>query len=172
MAGVSVRASESRARHPMSDARRHMAHSAHLVRRFVRALSPRPPGHDDIEWANSFLLPSEADLWHSMSVADQRHSIEVARRFSTLVPESPRDDMAAALLHDVGKLASGLGTFSRVAATVVGPRSRRFRQYHDHEQIGAEMLRSAGSSHETIALVADTSARRDVAAALRRADDV
>ena len=38
-----------------------------------------------------------------------------------------RDEMAAALLHDVGKVECGLGTFGRVAATVVGPRTQRFR---------------------------------------------
>jgi putative nucleotidyltransferase with HDIG domain len=105
-------------------------------------------------------------------VADQRHSIEVARRFSAILAEAQREDMAAALLHDVGKLASGLGTFARVAATLVGPRSGRLRQYHDHERLGAEMLRTAGSSPETIALVANTSLRGDVAAALRHADHV
>jgi hypothetical protein len=156
----------------MNNEHAQLSRIGHLARRFVRALSPRPPGHDDIEWANAFLLPREADLWHSMSVADQRHSIEVARRFSTLVPESPRDDMAAALLHDVGKLASGLGTFARVAATLIGPRTRRFRQYHDHERLGVEMLHAAGSSHETLALLADTSPRVDVVIALRHADDV
>ena len=55
-----------------------------------------------------------------------------------------RAEMAGALLHDVGKVQSGLGTWGRVAATVVGPRTRRFRQYHDHEQIGASMAAQAG----------------------------
>ena len=76
--------------------------------------------------------------------------------------------MAGALLHDVGKVQSGLGTWGRVAATVVGPRTRRFRQYHDHEQIGANMAAQAGSDPATVALI-----RGDgpAAADLRAADD-
>ena len=60
------------------------------------------------------------------------------RRFLELRPAATRPQMAGALLHDVGKVQSGLGTWGRVAATIVGPRTRRFRQYHDHEQIGAD----------------------------------
>ena len=80
-----------------------------------------------------------------MTVQDRRHSILVARRFVEFAPEASRAEVAAALLHDVGKLASGLGTFARVVATVVGPRTDRFRPYHDHERLGAEMLAAAGS---------------------------
>ena len=64
--------------------------------------------------------------------------------------------MAAACLHDVGKLDSGLGTFGRVAATIVGPRTARFRRYHDHEAIGARWLEERGSSPATVALVRRT----------------
>ena len=64
-----------------------------------------------------------------------------------------RDEMAGALLHDIGKLDSDLGTAGRVVATVVGPRTARFRRYHDHERIGADMLKVAGSSPVTVDLV-------------------
>ena len=57
--------------------------------------------------------------------------------------------MAGALLHDVGKLESGLGTLARVVATIVGPRTARFRRYHDHERIGADLLVAAGSTPVT-----------------------
>ena len=53
--------------------------------------------------------------------------------------------MAGALLHDVGKFEADLGTFARVAATIVGPRGRRFRMYHDHEAIGARLAEAAGA---------------------------
>ncbi len=61
--------------------------------------------------------------------------------------------MAGALLHDVGKTASGLGTLRRVVATLVGPRTDRLRRYHDHEAIGADMAARAGSDPVTVALI-------------------
>ena len=54
-------------------------------------------------------------------------------------PAADRAEVAGALLHDVGKVEAGLGTFGRVVATVVGPRTERFRTYHDHEAIGARL---------------------------------
>lgn len=105
-----------------------------------------------------------------MPVADRRHSIEVARRFVAARPAASRDEIAAALLHDVGKVASRLGTFGRVVATVVGPRTDRFRTYHDHEAIGARLATTAGSSALTIALIAGDGPP-EVAAALQAADD-
>ena len=41
----------------------------------------------------------------------------------------------------------------RVAATVVGPRGRRFRLYHDHEAIGARLAEAAGADSVTVALI-------------------
>jgi predicted HD phosphohydrolase len=80
-----------------------------------------------------------------------------------------RDEIAGALLHDIGKLDSDLGTARRVVATVVGPRTARFRSYHDHERIGAEMLAGVGSATATIELVRG---HGRAAAALLAADDI
>ena len=145
------------------------AHVGHLARRFVTSLSGRPPEPQREAWAQSLLLPGERALWARMSAADRRHSIEVARRFRRLVETPTRAEMAAALLHDVGKTASGLGTAWRVVATVVGPRTNRFRRYHEHEAIGVRMLAAAGSEADTLAL-----ARGDHphGGALRAADDI
>ncbi|MEO7398010.1 MAG: hypothetical protein ABIW84_05555 [Ilumatobacteraceae bacterium] len=127
----------------------------------------------DHEWATRHLLVGEAQLWEQMPVADQRHSVIVARRLVADGSGCCRDDVAAALLHDIGKLRSCLGVWARVAATVVGPRTRRFRLYHDHERLGAEMARtSGGSTARTVALIDGTSADTAVLAALRHADDV
>lgn len=146
----------------------------HLARRFASSLNRRLPGADDVAWVRSHLLPSEEALWSRMSPADRRHSIVVARRFVELVGKNsedlvPRAEVAGALLHDVGKLVSGLGTFSRVVATIVGPRGRRFAQYHDHERIGVELLRSADSDPVTLALVVGEGRSAE---ALRAADAI
>ena len=141
----------------------------HLTRRFVGSLSRQPPAASDEVWAASFLRGPEQRLWSAMSSSDRRHAIEVARRFEALRPAATRAEVAAALLHDVGKLDSGLGTFVRVAATVFGPRGQRFRAYHDHERCGADRLEVAGSDPVTVALVRG---HGPGACALRAADDV
>ena len=144
----------------------------HLTRRFFGALSRRAPSSCDQAWAIGFLLPGEAALWQQLSHADQRHSTEVARRFAEDLSESSRDEIAGALLHDIGKVSVDLGTFGRVLATIVGPRTRSFRIYHDHEQIGIELLRRAGSTAETLSLLDGTTQRNEALTALRRADNV
>jgi len=149
-----------------------LARARHLVRRFVGSLSRKPPSATDTQWAEGLLLPGESALWQSMSTVDRRHSVMVARRFAATCGDAPREALAAALLHDVGKTASGLGTFSRVVATIVGPRTERFRVYHDHERIGAEMLRGADAAEITVSLVDGSSDDRATLAALRAADDI
>jgi putative nucleotidyltransferase with HDIG domain len=92
----------------------------------------------------------------------------VARRFVAIRPAATTPEIAGALLHDIGKLESSLGVAGRVVATVVGPRGPRFRAYHDHEDLGAAMLRAAGSDEVTVELVAGRGdASPDLAAADR-----
>jgi hypothetical protein len=127
----------------------------HLVARFVTSLSTRPPAPHDEAWAEAQLLPGEVALWRRMSNVDRRHSAKVARRFVAARPGATRAEIAGALLHDVGKIECGLGTFGRVAATVVGVRTARFRCYHDHERIGSELAAAAGSDPATVDLIAE-----------------
>ena len=69
--------------------------------------------------------------------------------------------VAAALLHDVGKIESGFGPFRRAAATVLGKvRGRthadgRIGAYLRHDELGAALLREAGSAPLTIAWAAE-----------------
>ena len=147
-------------------------HVRHLTRRFVGMLSNDPVPASDVQWVLEQLTNAEAELWQQLPTADQRHSVEVARRFVGLAPRPDRAAVAAAVLHDIGKLESDLGVGMRVVATIVGPRTERLRRYHDHERIGASMLRSVGSDERTAALVAGTSADAKTAAALRAADDI
>lgn len=125
----------------------------HLAARFFTSLSGRPPRVEDEVWAESQLLPGEVALWRQMSNQDRRHSIKVARRFVAARPDATRAEMAGALLHDVGKIRCGLGTFGRVVASVVGARTERFRCYHDHEHIGSVLAEQAGSEPATVELI-------------------
>lgn len=123
------------------------------MRRFVTSLSRAAPVDADVRWALGHLAPGERELWSRMAPADQRHSIEVARRFLARRPAASAAEVAGALLHDAGKVEAGLGTFGRVVATVVGPRTARLRTYHDHEAIGARLAAAAGADDVTVALV-------------------
>ena len=152
-----------------------MKNQRHLVRRFFTSLSNRPPASNDIAWVNEQLLTSEFELWCRMKPHDQRHSIEVACRFIELHPTYSRDQIAAALLHDIGKVESELGVMGRVVATIVGPKGEKFRRYHDHELIGLNLCRKAGSSAETLRLLdwSHEELRNDsIANLLRQADQI
>jgi hypothetical protein len=132
-----------------------MSHAGHLVRRFAGSLRPGGPPPADEAWARDALLVGERPLWDRMSGPDRRHAVAVARRAeATLGPRATRPVVAAALLHDVGKVESGLGTFARVGATLVagvvgrerlGRRSGRLGRYVRHDALGADLLAAAGS---------------------------
>lgn len=132
-----------------------VTHPWHLVARFVTSLPPAPPTVDAEVWAEDHLLPAERALWVRLSNQDRRHSIAVARRFDEARCAASRAEIAGALLHDVGKIECELGTLARAAATLVGPRTKRFRAYHEHEAIGTQLVHAAGSDPATIELVAE-----------------
>ncbi|HKA03691.1 MAG TPA: hypothetical protein VKD67_05160 [Acidimicrobiales bacterium] len=159
-----------------------MATATHLVRRFFGSLSTAAPAPDDEAWAESFLLDRERAVWRRMANQDRRHAVGVARRVAdSLGADPPRPVVAAALLHDCGKVDAGLGTFARVGATVAisvtgrdraGRGEGRVARYARHESIGAAKLRAAGSEPVTIALVGGTAdAPSELLALLRAADD-
>jgi len=135
--------------------------AVHLVRRFVGSLRPGGPPEADRVWAEGQLRGGEVGLWRAMPAADRRHAVGVARRVDgRLGHDAPRPVLAAALLHDVGKLDAGLGTFGRVAATLVaevaGPArvaawDNRFGRYLRHDELGAARLAAAGSDPLTVA---------------------
>lgn len=127
----------------------------HLVARFVVSLDTTPPRPADEVWAETHLLPGEVALWRRMGNVDRKHSTKVARRFVAARPDASRAEIAGALLHDVGKIECGLGTFGRVAASVVGRRGVRFTTYHDHERIGSELAAAGGSDQATVDLIAE-----------------
>jgi len=142
-------------------AARRLGNLGHLARRWAGSLSPRPPAPSDERWALGWLGPGEATLWSRLSNPDRRHAIGVARRVVDAAgPDVERWIVAAALLHDCGKLDSGLGTSARVAATVwAGVRGRarasrgggRIARYLRHDEIGAGLLAQASADPRTIA---------------------
>jgi len=166
----------------------------HLVRRFFGSLSPTGPSAADEAWALDRMTPGEAGLWRRMSAPDRRHAVAVARRVdAALGPAASRPVVAAALLHDVGKVESGLGPFRRAIATIAGmaggrDAAQRWRarrgavgrvgRYLCHDEIGADLLVAAGSDAVTVAWAREhhLPAERwtvgvEVGSALKAADD-
>jgi hypothetical protein len=129
-----------------------------------------------------------------MSKADRRHAVGVARDVERqLGAEATKPVLAAALLHDVGKVSAGLGTYGRVVATVAGVAAgrsmaeawtegkgftRKVGLYLRHPELGADMLALAGSDPLTVTWARehhlpeeDWTLPSKVAHALKSADD-
>lgn len=140
--------------------------AGHLVKRFFGSVVRRSPRPADAAWAEAQLLPGEIVLWRRMSKPDQCHAAGVARRVQRALGEdATRPVLAAALLHDVGKIDSGLGTCGRVIATLsanVAGRSRvaagsdsggftgQVGLYLRHAELGGVLLQRAGSDPLTV----------------------
>lgn len=150
-----------------------MAELVHLVRRFFGAVKPGAPAEGDERWALAQLSPGEVDIWNRMNNPDRRHAIDVARAvdagFAAIDERQPAGQpiepavLAAALLHDSGKVVCRFRTPSRVFATVLwavldddrselwlqgNPSAYRTRlaQYRRHPEIGQQILSSAGAA--------------------------
>jgi hypothetical protein len=144
--------------------------TTHLIKRALSSVSQTAPTSQDVAIVSEVLNDSEFAAWSQMQHRDQRHSIAVLRRFDALLPTAVRAERAAALLHDVGKNISGLGFLSRVMATIIGAKGQRFADYHNHEKLGADLMRSV-SDPRTVALIGGI-ADDDVAMLLQAADDI
>jgi hypothetical protein len=173
--------------------------ASHLSRRFVTSLWPAAPKPSDDAWVRSVLRPGEYDLWSRLPNHDRRHSIAVARRVQRQLAGTEHSDdkrwLAAALLHDVGKLDARLGVFARVGATLAGAAAghemaeawstkrgitRRVGLYLRHPELGAQRIRLAGghdeaarwaAAHHDPATWEATGIPAPVVAALHEADD-
>lgn len=141
--------------------------ASHLIARFFGAVAAKSLSPDEQGWVDANLLEGEQKLWRRMSKSDQRHAHGVASKTVALLGEkATRPVIAAALLHDIGKVQTPIGTFNRVLATLAGKTASveqreswskesgwlgRAGQYLMHHEIGAEMLTEAGSDPLTVA---------------------
>lgn len=151
--------------------------AVHLAKRFFGSLAARPLSADAAAWVGALLSEAELALWQRMDTPDQSHAVAVACRLDD--GDRPRNQLVAALLHDVGKVESGLGTFERVAATVARRwKPARYAAYYDHPRIGAELLDLAGSDNLVVTWAREHhlpphrwTLPLDIASALKAADD-
>ena len=157
--------------------------AGHLARRFVGSLSRSAISPADLAWVADQLSSGELALWQRFGVADQRHTLAIARSTLDLLPADRRGDrriVVAALMHDIGKLDAGLGTLGRIAATLwsavrgeaAAEGEGRFARYLRHEPIGASWCAALGCDPLVVALVGGDEAADPIASsALRAADD-
>jgi hypothetical protein len=120
-----------------------------------------------VAWVETVLPPAAFSHWKLQPSHDCRHTIRVAREVQSRLAGTPDADdprwLAAALLHDIGKLDARLGVYGRVVATVSGAATngnlaeawsdkrgftRRVGLYLRHSELGADRIRLAGGPEE------------------------
>ncbi len=141
----------------------------HLIRRTWYSIRPPNISSAILTEIATLLSDDELGLWHQMSRADRSHSVMVLQRFDLLSQGAPPEARAGVLLHDVGKICSDLNTFERIAATILGPRTEKFRRYHQHEELGRHQLVQAKSDALTIETASGKGAWGQL---LRQADNI
>jgi hypothetical protein len=138
----------------------------HLAGRWLSSLWPGGPGVAGEAWARRWLNEGERALWERMSGPDRRHALGVARAAAEELGNAdgagvPTAALAAALMHDVGKIESGVGTTGRVIVTLTAIGVGRDRvaawaeapgrwrtkagRYVVHDRLGGDLLEQAGS---------------------------
>jgi hypothetical protein len=137
-----------------------IARLRHLVTRFFGSLRPRSLTADDLAYVERTLTPAELACWQRLGPADRVESLTTARATAVALGPGTEDRwVAAALLHDVGKVETGLGPFRRAGATAVAIAlgERRVRlwpnaigRYVDHDGLGADLLEQAGARREAV----------------------
>jgi hypothetical protein len=157
------------------------------VRRFLGALRPGGPAPADTAWVATILGPGEADLFGALPGHDRRHAVAVARRVDVALGGAPNAVLAAALLHDSGKVHARMGPARRALATVwlaVRGRervaadrnawSRRCAVYAAHPALGAAEIPEAAAwaeAHHDLGRWPTTGLEPRAMAALHAADD-
>ena len=140
---------------------------AYRTRQFWNAL-PVPHKRVGTSVLLPYLSPSEIVLFRRMQPSEQTHAFQVFERLKTAGQTDP-DLMAAALLHDVGKVMFPLSLIDRVVI-VLGKRFFRWQtsQWSEgsmnwfrrpfivavhHPNWGADLAEQAGASTRTVDLI-------------------
>jgi hypothetical protein len=137
------------------------------VRQFWSALRAQVTP-EERQLVGRYLSPPLQSLFDRLSVADQRHSLDV---FYALRAQgyNDRDLLAAALLHDVGKAGTNIHLWQRVAIVLLqatwpalldelawgDPANWRYAFYlqREHPEISARLAQEAGASPLTVELI-------------------
>jgi hypothetical protein len=140
---------------------------AYRTRQFWNAL-PGPRKRVETEALLPHLLPSQVVLFRRMQPSEQTHAFQMLERLKAAGQTNP-DLLAAALLHDVGKvlyplslldrvvIVLGKGFFQRRAMHWSEGTPRRLRRPFvvaaHHPDWGADLAEKAGASSRTVNLI-------------------
>lgn len=144
-----------------------LSHLAYRARQFWNAL-PGPRRRVETETLLPHLSPSQIVLFRRMQPSEQTHAYQMLERLKASGQTDP-DLLAAALLHDVGKVLVPLSLLDRVVI-VLGKRffRRRARRWSEgtpsrlrrpfvvaahHPDWGADLAEQAGASSRTVDLI-------------------
>jgi hypothetical protein len=136
-------------------------------RQFWSALRARVTP-EERQLVGCYLSPPLQRLFDRLAVADQRHSLDVLYALQEK-GYNDRDLLAAALLHDVGKVEVNLHLWQRVVIVLLqatwpalldelawgDPANWRYAFYiqREHPEIGARLAKEAGASPLTVELI-------------------
>jgi len=134
---------------------------------FFQALTA-VPSLDDLEEVEEVLSPALLELFYRLQAGEQKHSIEIYRELKEQ-DETNIDLLVAALLHDVGKSCHPLCIWERVVIVLsksffpdivkewgqaeVSSWKRPFVVAEQHASWGAQLVKNAGGSAMTVALI-------------------
>ncbi len=129
------------------------------LRQFFSALRPRLQ-RPELTDARNLLGADLFPLFRSMTVRDQRHSLDVLRYLRRQGCQD-RDMLAAALLHDIGK-GGNIRMWERIAyvllnaatPSLLGRVNRGLARLRDHAETGGRLAAAAGAGPELVRLIA------------------
>jgi hypothetical protein len=126
---------------------------------------------DEQSELSRWLPPQAVDIFHQMTLRDQRHSLNVLHQVQQAAPDQP-DLLAAALLHDVAKTAQPgrrvrlhhrvlvvlmnavrPGWVRQVARDEPGSWRYPFYLHLRHPELGAHLAEQAGCAPLTVELI-------------------
>ncbi len=138
------------------------------IRQFWQMSRAKTLSEEELTLAREILTPKQMGLFRVMHPAEQNHAIRVANKLLNLGENNP-DLLAAALLHDVGKVRFPLALWERALIVICNrffpervrvwsqgkPRGwvRPFVIAQQHPYWGARLAAESGSSSLTINLI-------------------
>ncbi|MDP4091717.1 MAG: HD domain-containing protein, partial [Bacillota bacterium] len=128
------------------------------VRQFLWAAVSRV-NDQDIKYIDYYLDKVEKELFFSLSVSEQKHSLRVAYKVEEMLQDLPEEQtvvidrgrmIRAALLHDIGKIEKRVNIIDKsvlvILNKITGRRIKRFTNikkidvYYNHGEIGFNIL--------------------------------
>lgn len=136
---------------------------------FFRGVFAKGPDINEQNMINDLLPPKAQQAFYSMTLADQRHSLNVLKSALLMVQDEKQDDSICllkrcCLLHDIGR-GPHMGSFKKALAVLLDKYFHSWAQkkgqvsgeafyqdilyrYYNHPQISSEMLRAMGLQQE------------------------